>query len=244
MQLSTTKKISLWLLPPEPIITTLTSIQSNLIAKLIEVGGRRDLPRFIPHVTLIGGVPISDCCSLDEVTSHESSQSNTDGSDDNIDTDEYAAQIVLRRMQNAFQSYGGIICDFNKEKGIFAVRNEDSNDNDTNIQWNQSCISIVQRSASFMNAMLVADDVLFATINGRNHNEQQQSLRLPIERHFKPPLYEPHYSFVYGNDANLIPPELKCPQSFTCTEMILMWTYPSTLEGVKVWKEIGRISLL
>ena len=47
MQLSTTKKISLWLLPPEPIITTLKSIQSNLIEKHIEVGGRRDLPRFI-----------------------------------------------------------------------------------------------------------------------------------------------------------------------------------------------------
>ena len=241
MQLSTSKRISLWLIPPEPLVTSLASIQADIIAS--HPYGRRHLPRFLPHVTLVGGVPISDCCSIEEVTSFWGQQTNKD-KDSDIDIDDYAAQIVLRRLQRRFKQYGGIELNFIRERGVFAIRtapkpNETANinlgeDEEGKIQWNQSCISILERNSSLMNAIQVADDVLFSTTN----NKQQT-----IERHIKPHANEPHYSFVYGNDAHLIPKSLECPPSFVSTEMVMMWTYPATLDGVEQWKEIGRFDL-
>ena len=46
-------------------------------------------PRFLPHVTLIGGVPISDCCSSEEISLDN--YKHTDADIDNI-----AANNVLR----------------------------------------------------------------------------------------------------------------------------------------------------
>ena len=43
---------------------------------------------------------------------------------------------------------------------------------------------------------------------------------------------------------NRDPMLLECPPNFTSTEIIVMWTYPSTLEGVEQWREIGRFSLV
>ena len=221
MQLSTSKRISLWLIPPEPLVTSLASIQADIIAS--HPNGGRHLPRFLPHVTLVGGVPISDCCSVEEVTSCREQQANKE-KDNDIDIDDYAAQIVLRRLQRRFQQYGGIELNFIRERGVFAVRTAPKpNDTDGKIgdeegevQWNQSCISILERNSSLMNAIQVADDVLFSTTNN-NEGGQQQS----IERHIKPHAYEPHYSFVYGNEAHLIPKSLECPPSFVSTEMVI-----------------------
>lgn len=147
------------------------------------------------------------------------------------------------------------------------------------VQWNQSCIAIMERSAEFVNAMEVADKALFShrynksngsSSNKDGHHDGQSSSK-SLERHFKAPSCEPHYSFVYGNDASLIqslserssinssnsinggdgeesndrdPMILECPPNFTSTEIIVMWTYPSTLEGVEQWREIGRFSLV
>lgn len=228
MQLSN-KRISLWLLPPEPLIRTLSSIQSDIISNHPK-DRQLQLPRFLPHVTLVGGVPISDCCTPEELTCNSQ--------EEYIDIDGEAAQIVLRRLQLAFQSHGGITCGFIKEQGVFAARTTpDDGVGEDIVQWNQSCVSIMERNSSLMEAIQVADEALFSTISTTTHNND-------IERYFKPPLFEPHYSFVYGNEPHLIPTSLECPPSFTSLEMVLMWTSPSTLEGVGLWKEIGRINMI
>mmetsp|Transcript_21569 Transcript_21569/g.46917 ORF Transcript_21569/g.46917 Transcript_21569/m.46917 type:complete len:235 (+) Transcript_21569:240-944(+) len=232
MQLSNSKRMSLWLIPPDHLRTTLSSIQADIISN-----HPKDchLPRFLPHVTLLGGVPISDCFPNEQNTGYVLPV-QCKNPQNNIDIDEDAAQIVLRRLQRAFQSHGGITCDFNKERGVFAARDEDGE-----VKWNQSCLSIIERGIPLMRAIQVADEAFFSTMSTKTCNNERL---LPGERHFKPPLFEPHYSFVYGNEAHLVPASLDCPPSFTSTEMVLMWTYPSTLEGVEEWREIGRFSLI
>ena len=216
MILSKSKRLSLWLLPPQPIATELSTIQNDIIASH---SSTLELPTFLPHVTLIGGVPISECATVNEVPCN-----NT-----NDDIDEDAAKVVLQRLQDAFRSFGGVSIECVPERGVFAAR---ALSDDGIVQWNQSCVSITKRTEDFMKAMHVAEKALFP-------NES-----LSIERHFKPPLFEPHYSYVYGNDPDLIPPTLNCPPPFKSTEMVVMWTYPSNLEGVKEWKEIGRVSMV
>ena len=337
--LSTYKRLSLWLIPPEPILSSLSCTQKQLISlHMSSVQQKHNnkkapllLPTFIPHITLVGGVPISECCSMEDdvlpqLLSLQQQQernhpsNNEDDCDDSgnqftiIDIDELAAQSVLKRLQCAFRNFGGVQCNFVKERGVFAatrrrqrqtttndestigdgisingVRSGDThkmNDDDNNkdkeeqiideVQWNQSCIAIMERSAEFINAMELADKALFPhrynKSNGSNkgdHHDGQTSSK-SLERHFKAPSCEPHYSFVYGNDASLIqslskrstinsnsindgsdegsdnrdPMILECPPNFTSTEIIVMWTYPSTLEGVEQWREIGRFSLV
>ena len=241
--------------------------------------------------------------------------SNT-GSTFTIDIDELAAQSVLKRLQCAFSNFGGVQCNFVKERGVFAATrrrrraiinnsesdigdnslinggrdgdahkiNTDGNKNSSNgkeddkeeqiieeVQWNQSCIALMERSSEFINAMELADKALFSHRYNNNSNSGSNGggSSSTLERHFKPPSHEPHYSFVYGNDASLIQSLsqrsinsnsihnggdegngnrdmmiLECPPNFTSTEIIVMWTYPSTLEGVERWREIGRFSLV
>lgn len=222
MQISPTKTISIWLIPPEPLLTELSFIQSQIIEQ-----DCRQLPSFIPHVTVIGGVKISNCCTVEEI---QKSNLQTD-IDTNADIDDIAAQVVLQRLQRAFRSYGGVLCHPLKEKGVFAES-----------QWNQSCICLLERNTSLMNAMQTANDVLFTSSTTTAPNSKDQSTKLPLERHFKPPVNDHHYSFAYGN--SIIPPSVECPPPFECTEMILKWTYPATLDGVGQWREIGRVNLI
>ena len=221
MQISPTKTISIWLIPPEPLLSELSSIQSQIIKQ-----DGRQLPTFIPHVTLIGGVKISDCCTVEEI---QKSNLQID-TDTNADIDDIAAQVVLQRLQNTSKSYGGVVCHPIKDKGVFAER-----------QWNQSCICLLERNDSIMNAMHTANDALFSS-STTTRNSKDQSTKLPIERHFRHPVNDHHYSFAYGN--SIIPPSVECPPTFTCNEMILMWTYPATLDGVGQWREIGRVNLI
>lgn len=225
--LSHTKRLSLWLLPPEPIAKSLSQIQADII---LQHPKGWNLPRFLPHVTLIGGVPIAKCCSIEEVSSYQNAQSN-------IDIDEEAAKIVLKRLQHAFESFGAITCEFNKERGVFAGRMPPENGvGNGAVKWNQSCVSIIEMTESFTRAMQVADEALFSTTD-------PASCERGISRHFKPPVNEPHYSYAYGNDSNLIPDSLECPDSFASLEMVLIWTYPAELGCVESWAEIGRINL-
>lgn len=233
MQLSS-RRISLWLLPPEPLITTLSDIQSDLISKQAK---DRIFPRFLPHVTLIGGVRISDCCSSEEI-----SFENYDRPDADIDI--VAAKNVLRRLQLAFRSHGDITCDFVKERGVFTARPDgDGTGREDVVQWSQSCVSVLERNPSLMRAIQLADEVLFPA-SASTSTASCDNLISPrdIERHFKPPLFEPHYSFMYGDEAPVIPTSLGCPPSFSSTDIALVWTNTSTLEGVHNWEEIGRVS--
>jgi len=226
--LSNSKRISLWLIPPEPLMTTLSSIQSDIISNH---PNDRHLPNFKPHVTLIGGVPISDVLTIGEISCQNPQR----------DIHEAAAEIVLRRLQLAFQSHGGITCNFINERGVFAARvPSDDGVGEDIVKWNQSCVSIMERNFSFMKAMQVADEALFSTKRTTCNNNEQSTLR-----HFKAPLFEPHFSFVYGNDEHLIPTSLECPPSFISTEMEVMWTHPSSsVHDVGKWETIGRVCLI
>lgn len=233
MQLSS-RRISIWLLPPEPLITTLSNIQSDLISKQPK---DRFYPRFLPHVTLIGGVPISDCFTSEGIS--------FDNYEHTIfDIDDCAAQIVLRRLKIAFRSHGEITCDFVKERGVFTARRDgDRTGREDAVRWSQSCVSVLERSSSLTKAIQLADEVLFdASANESTASCDDRYSPRAIERHYKPPLFEPHYSFMYGNEAPVIPTSLVCPPSFTSTDIALVWTDPSRLEGVQNWKEIGRVS--
>jgi len=278
--LSTYKKISLWLLPPEPILSSLTRTQQQLISLHDSVSNNK-LPTFIPHVTLVGGVPISKCCTVeDDVMPLLTSCNDRNGRENNSvnrqeeeeDVDEVAAKNVLMRLACAFRNFGGVDCNFVKERGVFAARNDDGE-----VQWNQSCISIMERTGSLTKAMELAEQALFTKQSTTTQNESGESSTHNLERHFKPPACEPHYSFVYGNDADLIallqPSStsigsqqlssgnrsssandvssggekrfvLECPPDFTSTEIAVVWTYPSSLEGVEQWREIGRFRLV
>ncbi|KAL7475386.1 hypothetical protein ACHAW6_001300 [Cyclotella cf. meneghiniana] len=212
MQLVSDRKISLWLLPQEPYMKKLSDQQGHILS--MDPSGR--LPRFDPHITLIGGVEISSCNIAHLLCTN----------DPDLDLDAEAAKIVLHRLRSAFRGFGGVICEFVEDRGVFAALNEDNT-----LQWNQSCVSVVRRTDSFMKAMKVADNALF----GPNS--------LPIERHLKPPISEPHYSFAYGNNVE-ITKSMKCPHSFISTEMALWWTHPAELDAVeRKWELIGKISM-
>lgn len=333
--LSTHKRISLWLIPPEPVLSSLTRTQHQLITFQQDLDNNnknhRELPTFVPHVTLVGGIPLSECCSVqdDVMPSLQSSSScieeeKKEEKEEEDTMDEVAAKSLLKRLARAFHNFGGVECTFVKERGVFAARRQQrrmeaesvtndlitrsptsvtstiisgddwnkSNNNDDNeegeVQWNQSCISIMERSNTFLKAMELVERILYtdrsscsnSTTRGRNEIEEQQSVAMQtLERHFKAPVCEPHYSFVYGNDAELISSlrnndsprsvngstsssnssangssscsgsgkesfVLECPPNFTCTEIAVVWTYPSCLEGVKQWREIGRFTLV
>jgi len=243
------------------------------------------LPTFIPHVTLVGGVPISECCTVEDDVMPLLTSCNDNDNDnerensmkqeeEEEDVDEVAAKSVLMRLACAFRNFGGVDCNFVKERGVFAARNDDGE-----VQWNQSCISIMERTGSLTKAMELAEHALLPKQSTTTqNNESGESSPHSLERHFKPPACEPHYSFVYGNDADLIasllqpssisvgsqlssgnrsssPNDvssggrtkrlvLECPPNFTSTEVAVVWTYPSSLEGVEQWREIGRFRLV
>ena len=285
--LSTYKKISLWLIPPEPILSSLTQTQEQLLA----YQNNPLLPSFIPHVTLVGGVPISECCTLDASDVLSSLPScddaknigavNGDATDEDY-YDEVAAKSVLKRLTCAFRNFGGVDCKFVQERGVFAAKTRrrrkdtsiselDKNDGlntcnvseeEEELQWNQSCISILERTEQFIKAVELADQALHVKRDSALNNQDGSSV-VHLERYFKPPACEPHYSFVYGNDADFVkslqPKDssfskqsskneksliLECPPNFTCTQIAVVWTYPSTLDGVKQWREIGCFSLV
>jgi hypothetical protein len=163
--------------------------------------------------------------------------------------DDVAAQIVLKRISLAFRSHGDIACDFVKERGVFTARSADGDGTggggrDDAVRWSQSCVSVLERSPSLMRAIQLADDAFFppSTIASTSSCDDKCPRPRDVDRHFKPPLYEPHYSFMYGNDSPVIPASLECPPSFASADIALVWTEPSTLEGVQDWKEIGRVT--
>ncbi|KAL7473487.1 hypothetical protein ACHAXS_014126 [Conticribra weissflogii] len=217
MNLSQPKQLSLWLLPPEPDLSRLTAIQEEIISSHPT---HHKIPKFTPHVTLIGGVSISDCFYVEEAIHREK---------DCGDIDEKIANSMVQRLQEAFRGFGGINIEFLNERGVFAAFNNE--EGRETIQWNQSCVCLVRKNEELMDAMAVADKALL-----------QREMK--VDRHFKPPLSAPHFSYVYGNIPQHIPKSLKCPPSFRSEKMAVVWTYPSTLEGVSNWRVIDNVNLM
>lgn len=180
------------------------------------------LPPFEPHITLIGGIDVCRCCKLEDLDCV---------GDTGIDVDADAATIVLHRLQSAFSGFGFLSCEFDESQGVSATFTDDGT-----VKWNQACISVVKRTDRFMKAMEIADEALFHTST------------LNAERHFRPPILEPHYSFAYTDDptvANDIIQIAQCPTSFTCTKISMWWTDPPSINGVinKEWVFVGDIYL-
>lgn len=219
LMLSPSRRLSVWLIPPEPAYSHLAAVQRDLIER-----HQSNLPCFPPHVTLIGGVPITECVPLGETFANSSED----------EAHEEAARLVLKRVERSLvmARQEGIECVFDRSKGIVSGRPANARGR---VKWNQSCVAILKRNLSFVNAMKIVDEALYTSADG----DRPRS----AERHFRPPLGEPHYSFVYGNDPPLIPETLECPDDFVCQEVSLWWTHPPTLDGVSQWKEVGTIKL-
>jgi hypothetical protein len=111
-------------------------------------------------------------------------------------------------------------CKFDKERDVFAAIKEDCT-----LKWNQSSVAVLKRMDYYMKAMKIADEALFNTDS------------LPVERHFRAPVAEPHYSFAYGNEHQ-INNGIKCPKSYQCSEIALWWTDLPALDSV----ESGNLS--
>ena len=182
------------------------------------------LPRFDPHVTLIGGVEICKCCMSEDVEKIISAGAIKDA-------DKVAAKIVLNRLQTAFHGFGDVVCEFDETKQVRAMFQKDGA-----IKWNQACVSVIKQTKNYVDAMQTADDALFG-------NEG-----LNVSRHLRQPVLEPHYSFVYTDDAILaktLEQTLLCPSSFPCRTIAMWWTDPPTLDAVRdgKWEFIDNIYL-
>jgi hypothetical protein len=138
------------------------------------------------------------------------------------------------------------------------------------LKWNQSCVAIIERSNELMFTIDAILEGIENVVLQKNRSDQynNNSNISPIMKsysskdsslsssssskfEFPPPLCEPHYSFAYGSistsfydNENVNDAIFDIPPDFDAHELVFMWTYPSNLEGVKQWKEIGRISLL
>jgi hypothetical protein len=207
-------------MPQEPQMAILKKEQARILSAHPE--GR--LPSFDPHVTLIGGVEIYKCFDPTEIEQIHNLGMNFD---------ENAAQVVLKRLQSAFRGFGGVTCEFDAVGGVSVQFNKDGT-----LKWNQACISVVQKTSTFMNAMEIADEALFG----------EDSLDDKVERHFRKPISEPHYSFVYTDNAavaNAVVEMVQCPSSFRCSKIAMWWTDPPTLDAIRdhKWKFIGEIDM-
>jgi hypothetical protein len=211
------RKFSLWLMPQEQQMTKLKVEQARILSQ------NPALPSFEPHITLIGGVEISTCCDVQEIQC----QSNDSGGN-NID--EEAAKNVLAKLQSAFDGFGSIECEFDEDQGVKAMIHADGT-----VKWNQASLAIVKQTKQYTKAMDTADKALFGSSSTK------------FERHYREPVLQPHYSFIYTDDATLalkLEKTLKCPSTFTSTTIAMWWTDPPTLEAVAdKWKFVGNIYL-
>lgn len=247
-------KISLWLLPPEDI---LTHLQSNID----EIAALTSGPSFVPHATILGGVPC--LCS----TENEAEQ---------------WAEKLLTTLRSQLPTVGGIPCQFGLNKGcrphcvfedgkILNGNNDENNAADVvssscNVKWNQSAVSIMNRSPQFAKAV----QLTYRAVCKTDKSLGGGTVPLPSEEEIhafdwtttlKPPLCQPHYSIAYGNHPDLIFAKrnanaidnanadaeggylAEVPPDFISTEAMLIWTWPASLEGVPTWREVGRIRL-
>lgn len=134
---------------------------------------------------------------------------------------------TMEKIEKAFRGFGPVPCIINKSKGIVAGIDEET----CLCKWNQSTVAILEREDKFLKAVELAHEIFLGAGNN-------------IEKDwFKPPLNEPHLSLAYSNKplgkfVNMI------PEDFNATEIKLVMTDPSSLDGIPSWKEVGKFSLL
>ncbi len=104
------------------------------------------------------------------------------------------------------------------------------------VQWNQSCIQILERTESFMNAVKLANEVMKPSYSNHHHSVSW----------FKPVSCEPHFSWAYTDHEIDTSSFIRhSSMNFSCETIILMKTSPSSFQGISQWKPIGSpISLI
>lgn len=95
--------------------------------------------------------------------------------------------------------------------------------------WSQSCIAFMERSEEYMSLL----------------EKSRAILELPQgEWMFPAPAREPHLSKFYGREAIPDDKQPPSPEPFIADQVSLFYTTPGTVEGVKKWREVIRISLV
>ncbi len=132
---------------------------------------------------------------------------------------------TMEKLAIAMAPFESIPCRFMSSKGIVGGYDKKNG----YYKWSQSTVAIMERDPIFIEAVRVAREIL----------------DLPVDEEimFPPPLSEPHFSFAYGDAplGDLLNGHF--PPNFKSNELVLMHTEPSCLEGVRSWKEVGRIRL-
>lgn len=246
--------LSLWLLPPEPLFTQL---QNQM--HVLSVESRGHCPTFLPHVTVLGGMD----CNLDD---HDDDDDDDDGNSvcnnannivDGVSTKKSKRNKLLQQFRNNLKGFGSVPCHFiplsqvkdnadRKRNGnaITAYDRSDDDDGEQMMQWNQCSVMIMKRCTEFLDLIRLSYRIFEPFLVTPRNGEEA------AEGGFKPPLREPHYSFAYGIDKEIIDDlcrnhiETNVLQDFDSTEAVLMITDPPTLQGARSqWEEIGRIDL-
>ncbi len=189
----------------------------NEISKQIKyLAQLNDSPPFMPHITLLGGIEIKD-----------------DGRDDGKSEGSSFSELSLLKELELQLSHlkSGIPCNFIHSKGFVS-----SYMNETEIVWNQACVGIIQRDGILMEAFQCAKKCF-------HKGEDNKSNSNPATIDFKPPLGEPHLSFVYTNSAVKGLENLELPNDFIANTIALVKTHPPTVEGVCKWVCVGSISM-
>jgi len=127
--------------------------------------------------------------------------------------------ILLDKMRVAFHEFGPVSCIFKNPYEILTMYRGDE------VQWNQSCIQILERTPSLLNAVKLTNQVMETS----------------SDQWFKPVSLEPHFSWAYSDrevDSDLLSSFLP-PPNFSCETDVLMKTSPSSLKGVLQWEPLG-----
>ena len=112
-KVSAQRRVSLWLLPPEPL-------RCELQTQINRISARSDglCPPFLPHITILGGVPCSDKTEADEILSR------------------------LRSCLDIGYFDGGVPCCFGHNE-VISFRTQNGA-----VKWNQSCACEYEYSKS------------------------------------------------------------------------------------------------
>lgn len=247
-------KVSLWLLPPEPLRTQL----ERQIQEIAEQANREhpDLgaPVFVPHITVVGGVPV----------------------------DPESVHDILDALKSSLTNLGSIPCAFpttyqDQETNVLCMYRDDGS-----VQWNQACISVMERSPEFMSAAQSAWNILngfrqSADIRSTTRDDPDQHARVPQEEQihgdskdssltsttstteigthssvdtpapatlsFAPTIREPHFSFAYGSQNVFASRVSTPPPQFAARQMALYSTIPASPKDVSLWECLGTIDL-
>lgn len=125
-------------------------------------------------------------------------------------------------LKEGLYGVGAVPCSFRKK--VHYVHDESES---SSLIWNQACVCVMKRSTEFMDLI----------------EKTRELMGLEGPWQFKPPLGEPHYSFFYGCSNPPPPNEIEIPPDFNASQVALWCTDPSSVEGVRSWKELAIFDL-